>query len=163
MPENTNNDYGQVFFSWEIPEFSEFSRSALWYIAVVVIGLILVILSIWTANYLFALIIILSAFIVFLRSYRKPGNILFQITEDGILIGNQFFNYDQLRNFYIVYDPPVVKKLFFYPRGINPVISIPLFDKNPLLIRQKLMEYLKEDIERKTQSIDDQLETILKL
>lgn len=163
MPENINNDSGQVFFSWEIPEFIEYPRSPLWYIGIVIIGLILIIFSIWTANYLFALIIILAAFIVFLRSYRKAAHLVFQITEDGIFVGDQFFKYDQFKSFYIIYDPPMVKKLFLHPKGIYPVFSIPLLDKNPLVIRQKLLEYIKEDIEKKTQSVDDQLETILKL
>jgi len=158
-----NNDFGQVFFSWEIPEFIEHIRSPLWYIAVIVIGLILIIYSIWTANFLFALIVILAAFIVFLRSYRQATNLIFQITEDGLIIGNQFFKYDQIKSFYIIYDPPAVKKLFFLLKGLYPVFSISLNDKNPLVIRQKLLEYIKEDLDKKNQSIDDQLETIFKL
>jgi hypothetical protein len=163
LNEESNNDFGQVFFNWEIPEFIEYPRSPLWYLAVIIIGLILIIYSIWTANFLFALIVILAAFIVFLRSYRKAANLIFQITEDGLMIGNQFFKYDQIKSFYIVYDPPAVKKLFFNPKGLYPTISVPLHDKNPLLIRQKLLEYIKEDLDKKNQSIDDQLETIFKL
>ncbi|MBN1326127.1 hypothetical protein JW977_04095 [Candidatus Falkowbacteria bacterium] len=160
---DNNNDYGQVFFQWEIPEFIKQQRSLLWYLAAVIVGLGIIIYSIFTVNYLFALIIILATFIIFLKDYVSPGILLFQITEDGIFIGNQFISYDRMKNFYIIYDPPVVKKLFFRLKGFYPIISIPLENKNPLLIRKKLLEYLKEDVEKKHQSIDDQLENIFKL
>ena len=157
------SDYGEVFFQWETPEFARFTRGLFWYVAIISIGAALIIYSIFTANFLFALIIIIAAFIIFLKSYRQPVNLLFQITENGIVLGNQFFDYDKIRSFYFVYDPPAVKKLFFDLKGIAPTISVQLNNKNPLLIRKKLLEYLKENTERKHQSIDDQLESILKM
>jgi hypothetical protein len=155
--------HGEVFFEWETPEYLKYARSLFWYIAVIGIGVILIIYSIFTANFLFALIIIIAAFIVFLKSYREPAMLLFQITEDGIVLGDQFFDYDRIKSFYFIYDPPAVKKLFFDLKGIAPTISVHLNNKNPLLIRKKLLEYLKEDTERKHQSLDDQLESILKM
>ncbi len=158
-----DNDFAEVFFQWEIPEFTKHQRSLWWYMVVIIIGIGMIVYSIFTANFLFALIIILAAFIIFLKDYTSAGKLLFQITEDGIFLGNQFIGYDKLKNFYIIYDPPAVKKLFFRMKGLYPTISIPLNDKNPLLIRKKLLEYLAEDIERKHQSLDDQLESIFKL
>lgn len=163
LTKTNDDDFGEVFFQWEIPEFIRYPRSLFWYLAIIIVGIGIIIYSIFTANYLFALIVILAAFIIFLKDYVSPGALLFQITEDGIFVGNQFISYDKLKNFYIIYDPPAVKKIFFRMRGFYPTISIPLDNKNPLLIRKKLSEYLKEDIEKKHQSIDDQLETILKL
>src|SRR4030042_4110231 len=113
----------------------------------------LVIYCIFTANFLFALVIILVVFIVFLRSYYPPKELNFQITEEGILLGNQLFTYDKIKNFYIIYKPPLVKKLFFTLKGFAPDLSIMLYDNNPLPIREKLLEYLQEDLEKEIETM----------
>jgi hypothetical protein len=155
--------YGKIFFEWVVPEYLEFQRGFFWYLGMIILALGLIIYSIVTANFLFALVVILVVFIVFLKNYNQAKHLSFQIAQDGIIIGNQFFKYSAIKNFYIIYDPPAVKKLFFIIKGLYPTISIPLDDMNPLVIRKKLLEYLKEDLNREHQSFDDQLEILLKL
>ena len=157
------DDHGQVFFAWQVPEYMTHERSSLWYIGIIVISLALIIYSIFTANFLFALIVILVAFIIFLKSYYSPANLNFQITEEGILLGNQFFPYERIKNFYIIYKPPRVKKIFFNLKSFGPDLSIIIHDVNPLLIREKLLQYLEEDLEKDRQSLEDLMETLLKL
>ena len=60
----------EVFFEWEIPEYTKHKRSSSWYLIMFIIALALIIYSIFTANFLFALIIILGVFIVFLRDVK---------------------------------------------------------------------------------------------
>lgn len=155
-------DYGEVFFKWPIPEFEPKSRTVTWYLAMIVLAGILMSYSIWTQNFLFALIIILITFIVFLKTYSTPRDLMFQITEDGILLGRQFIPYERINSFYFVYKPPV-KKLYFDLKSVAPDLSIELNDMNPLVIREVLLEYLDEDLDKETQSFDDQLDTLLKL
>lgn len=160
---NKESEFGKVFFEWKIPEFTKHQRSRRWYMVMILLAGILIIYSIFTANFLFALIIILGVFIIFLRDYSESKDLNFQITEDGLVIGNQFYYYKILSAFYIIYDPPVVKKLFFTLKSVAPDFSIPLNDMNPLLIRKRLLEYLDEDLDKENQTLDDQLESILKL
>jgi hypothetical protein len=155
--------YGQIFFQWQIPEYMEHVRSTRWYIAMVALALIFIVYSIFTANFLFALIIILIVFIVFLKSYAPPRILNFQITDNGLVLGNQFYPYDKIKNFYIIYKPPAVKKIFFDLKGFSPSLSIWLDDMSPLPIREKLLENLEEDLEKERQNMDDILETLLKL
>jgi hypothetical protein len=168
MPEQNeqfvkDSGFGRVFFQWKIPEFTEHNRSGLWYILASIIGLVGLAISIKTSNLFFALIIILAAFIIFLKKYNQPEAVMFRITEEGVVIGNQLFSYDNLKNFYFVYDPPV-KKLYFKLKTLNPDdLSIPLLDNNPLPIREKLLEYLDEDLTKQQQTVSDIFETILKL
>jgi hypothetical protein len=168
MPENLEQfDMGDkkvnVFYKWEVPEFTNHQRSNLWYLIMIIIAVILVIYCIIVTNYFFALIIIIAAFILFLRKYEPAQDVAFRITEAGVIIGNQVFSYETLANFYIVYDPPV-KKLYFKLKGFNPDdLSIPLLDNNPLPIRAKLLEYLEEDLSKEHQTISDIFEAIFKL
>ncbi|MCX6740107.1 MAG: hypothetical protein NTZ49_02670 [Candidatus Parcubacteria bacterium] len=161
--QNQENNYGKVFFRWKIPEFTEHQRSNLWYLIMIILAVIVVVYCIVITNYFFALIVILATFIVFLRKYEPPKDIIFQITEDGIVLGGQFFEYDKFSGFYILYSPPV-KKIYFKLKGLSPDdLSIPLDNNNPLPIREKLLEYLDEDLNKQHQTISDILETLLKL
>lgn len=168
MPERNeqmakDRNFGRAFFSWTMPEFTGHERTGLWYLVVSILAVALIIYCIFTSNYFFALAIILAVFIVFLRKYNEPKDILFQITENGIVMGNQFFLYENLNGFYIIYDPPV-KKLYFKLKRLSPDdLSIPLYDNNPLPIRTKLLEYLDEDISKEHQTPSDILETLFKL
>jgi hypothetical protein len=168
MPENLEQfDLGgkkvKVFYKWEIPEFTNHQRSNLWYLIMIAAAVVLIIYSIIVPNYFFALIIIIAAFILFLRRYEPAQDVTFRITEAGIIVGNQVFPYENLANFYIVYDPPV-KKLYFKLKGFNPDdLSIPLLDNNPLPIRSLLLEYLSEDLNKEHQTISDIFETVFKL
>jgi hypothetical protein len=169
MPQNIENlkqlgdKFGEIYYEWTISEHNNHKRSYGWYILMIIVSAALIIWSIITANFLFALIIILVIFILFLKEYSGSSQLKFRILEDGILIGNQFFSYKELASFYMIYDPPYVKKLFFSTKGLSPDISIPLNDMNPLPIRESLLEFLEEDLDKENESIDDQLETILKL
>ncbi len=167
MPQNAINNeefgIGKILFEWKVPEYVQPVRSKRWYLLMLSLAIFLIIYSIFTANFLFALIVILAIFIIFLKSYAPPKELRFQIAEDGILFGNEFYEYNRINNFYIIYSPPIVKKLFFSLKGLGPDLSVPLNDINPLEIRKKLLQYIDEDVERENQSIDDQLETILKL
>ncbi|OGY41779.1 MAG: hypothetical protein A2Y82_02805 [Candidatus Buchananbacteria bacterium RBG_13_36_9] len=157
------DDFGRVYFEWAVPEYLTHERSMGWYLVMLISAIALVIYCIFTANFLFALVIILVVFIVFLRSYYPPKDLNFQITEEGILLGNQLFTYDKIKNFYIIYKPPLVKKLFFTLKGFAPDLSIMLYDNNPLPIREKLLEYLQEDLEKEIETMDDIFEILLKL
>jgi len=156
-------NFGKVFFSWTIPEFTEHQRSGLWYLIASVLAIILIIYCIFTANYFFALVIILATFIIFLKKYSQPREILVQITANGLIIGNQYFNYEDLQNFYIIYNPPI-KKLYFKLKRLTPDdLSVPLFDNNPIPIRVKLLKYLDEDLNKEHQTVSDIFETLFKL
>lgn len=159
----TEPDLGEVLFKWKVPEFSKPKRTYTWYFAAIVVVVALMIYSLVTANFLFALIIILVVFILFLKTYTQPKDLEFQITDEGVSLGNQFFSYREITGFYFIYDPPAVKKIFFTLRGFSPDLSVPLDNMNPIVIREKLLEYLDEDLEKENQTFDDQLETILKL
>lgn len=156
------DDYGEIFFQWKIPQFQVFERSFYWYILMIVVAVLLLIYCFLTKNIYFGLIIILGVFVIFLKTYNAPRMLTFKITEDGLVVGRQFIKYSNINSFYFIYRPPV-KKIFFDLKSVAPDFSVPLGDLNPLAVREKLLEYLVEDVEKEYQSFDDQIETILKL
>lgn len=160
---NKDSDYGKVFYQWSFSEFPQHQRSRNWYIrGSVVLGIILL-YSIFTANFLFGLIAIIATLIVLM--FQRSNNIVeFKITEDGILVDEKFYEYKALKNFFIIYNPPEVKTLYFEPKNIFiPRIPVPLEDQDPIAIRKTLIEFLEEDLTREDEPLSDQTSRFFKL
>ena len=70
-----------------------------------------------------------------------------------------------IKNFSIIYKPKdEIKNLYFeYKNPIHPRLSIPLLDKNPLQIREYLLKYLAEDLDRTDQPVSEALGRLFKL
>ncbi len=165
MHPTPTQDHGRVLLSWMIPEFEKHDRSFGWHVLAVLAGLALLVIAVLTQNYLFAVIIVLAAVLVYRQSTRHPGSLPFAIMEDAVNIGNQsLYEFKELKNFWIIYEPPKVKKLFFsFRSGFRPDLIIPLQDQNPLQIRRALAPYLPEDLEREGEPVSEALGRNLKI
>lgn len=164
-PNDADQDRGKLLASWDFPEFYKPERSFAWYVIAVLLGAGLLIWAFTDQNYLFALIIIILAAIITLRIRREPKIIKAAIYEDGISVGsNTFYEWKDIRNFWIAYDPPEVKNLYIeFVAGLRPSITINLEDQNPLNVREILLNYLPEDTERENETFSDGFTRLLKL
>jgi hypothetical protein len=150
--------------SWEVSEFRENQRSKTWYIVMSTIAGILLIWSILSSNFLFAMIIVIVA--ITIAAQEKNGNkkVEFSINEDGISIGQKNWEWSAFKNFWIYYKPKEAKHLFFeWKNSIKPRLQIPIENKNPLKIRAILLKFIAEDLERENEPMSEQLARILKL
>lgn len=165
MTENTDQiDHGKRFASWNFPEFQAYKRSITWYIIAALILIALFFIALRQKNYLFVVIIALITFIYLILNQRKPRMITFSITEDGLEVHETFYSYKDIKKFWIIYEPPEVKKLYFdFQSGARPILSIPLESQNPLKVRDILIKYVKEDLERDEELLSDALLRSLKL
>ncbi|MDP3900384.1 MAG: hypothetical protein Q8Q23_04875 [bacterium] len=166
MAKNNNNlDELAVVLSWPVALFDRHARGRLWYIASSFIVLILLGLSYFTDNFLLAVIVVLGAAIVILLDNREDEKIDFSIVDEGLILGNKFIDYDDLRNFSIVYKPRQnIKRLYFeYNNVLKPRISIYIDDMNPLKIREVLLNYLQEDLDREGEPLSENLSRLLKI
>ena len=144
MPEQKDEltkDHGAILAEWEYPEFKEHSRTRTWYIAAMVIVALLILFGILTQSYLFIIIVGMLVFIYAMRLRRKPLALPFHITEDGILVDPRtFYEWKDMRNFWIVYEPPVKNLYLAFKSPVRPSITISLEDQNPLNIRKILLD-----------------------
>ena len=158
MPKRLQEDIlvGEVIQEWTIQEYEKHERGWLWYLIMIGLGIFLVIYGMVTGNFLFSLVIILFAIILFLQNHQEPMQIPFQITELGIVLGGKFYSYFELDNFYIIYQPPHVKTLYLKTKTIfHPLLRIPLLDQNPIEIKNSLREFLFEDTEQEGEPASD--------
>ncbi len=166
MPEQqTQIDQGDEIMSWQVPEYEKHERNKSWYILAGVIGLLFLIYAVYTKNFLFAVIIIVVALIMILHDSREPDLIKVSITDEGVIVGRKFYDYDEIKNFSIVYKPKQeVKNLYFeFKNVLRQRLSIPLQDMNPLSIRENLLKYLPEDLDRTDQPLSEGLAKMFKL
>ena len=133
------------YLKWTAPEFTQYSKSKSWFI---VAGLIAGGLFLWallTKNLLLALLIGLSYFSITVFALKKPRQINLAIIAKGIKIDKTLYEFDNLKSFWIFYEPPQVKELSLRSKKtIMPYIKIPLGEQNPVEVRRLLLKYLPE-------------------
>jgi len=158
-------NYGEKIASWKIPEYEKHDRTKKWHIIASVVFVLLLIYSFFNSNFLFAIILVAVATITILRDGQNPDSLIFSITEEGIILGEKFYDYDEIKNFAIIYKPKQkVKNIYFeFKSSVKLRLSIPLENMNPLPIRKNLLKYLPEDMERTDQPLSESLTKMFKL
>lgn len=164
MPEEIKNEsHGKILISWNFSEHPRYTRTIGWYIGFGVIVCGLLIYALMTANFLFALIIVMMAVIILVHQFKEITKINFAIFEDGIKVGTKFYPWEDFKSFWIIYKPPEVKTLYFDFKGLRPTLPIYLEDQNPVQVREILLQYLKEDVSRESEPAGDELARWLKI
>ena len=156
--------HGEALAEWTFPEYVQHERSKRWYVWAGVILALLLIYSIFTLNFLFAVIIILFVIILYAKAKNPPAEVKFKIFEDGIGIGSKFYKHKDVKNFWIIYEPPQVKTLYLnFKNKIRPVLAVPLEKQNPIRIRKILLDYVDEDLDKEEESFTEILGRRLKI
>ena len=161
---NIEKKYGKIAIEWDFPEYEQFNSINAGLIFTGFIAICLLIYSLFTANFLFSIIIVLVVLIVALRQFTPPRQVTLMITEMGIILDNIFYAFHEIDNFWIIYNPPKVKSLYFQlSKTMSITKRIPLLDINPILIRELLAKHLKEDLTREEEDLTETLGRVLKL
>jgi hypothetical protein len=166
MPDQPTQPQMPDLLYWQVPEYEKHQRNKKWYIIAGVITVALILYSLFHENnFLFPFIIVVAAIIIILNDGREPDMIKISLTGEGINIGRKFYDYDEIKNFSIIYKPNIeVKNLYFeFKNVMKHRISIPLGNLNPLIVRDILLKYLPEDLERENEPLSESLAKILKL
>ncbi|MCF7795479.1 hypothetical protein K9M42_00065 [Patescibacteria group bacterium] len=161
--------YGKILKNWSFS--TEYTEKTSIYVKI--IGLLILgasfIYSIFSENYLFSMIIFLIVFIYYFESSKKIKEKTkttndFYILEDGILIDEEFFDWDSIKEFYIIYYPDEkIKKIYFKLKNILiSRIYINIENQNPNKIREILNQYIEENLERKYEHVSDRIEKFFK-
>ncbi|MFA5129976.1 MAG: hypothetical protein WC477_03585 [Patescibacteria group bacterium] len=154
----------QDAFVWEMPEHERHERGKRWYIILAITALLLTVYAIFTSNFLFAFIIILSVIILVIAGNESPRRLLIQIGNNGLVYDGSFVGFDDLKQFAIVYQPPHVKVLYLYPKQpFQPRFRLLLGDQDPSLLRDHLLRYLNEDLDLRDEHTSDMLAKLFKL
>ncbi len=156
--------FGPESVGWEVLEYRRYERGRLWYVTICLLSLGLLIYTVVSANFLFALIIVMFALIVYLTSVVEPKKVRFGITETGVRFGRTTRRFRDISRFWMIYEPPEVKSLYIEFKGIAvPRMVIDLGEMNPNEVRQILGKFIREDLEEDTEPFSDFVGRVLKI
>lgn len=150
---------------WEIPEFIKHERTKAWYVAAGLAVIGFVAYALWTQNYLFLGIIFLGSFIMVMNDYTEPTMVPVILGEEGLQVGRKFYDYDEIRNFSVLYKPKDdIRNVYIeFKSPVRQRLSLPLMDQDPLLVRDALSRFLPEDLDRTNPPTSEGLAKLLKL
>jgi len=143
---NGGKDEALINLEWRAFEFEKYEKGPIWFIIVGALALILFTVALLLKSFIFAVMIILAVFAVFIYALKEPRLINFKIDGKGILIDHKLYEYQDLKSFWIFYDPPETKELSIQSKKwLAPLIKIPLAEEDPTIIRNALIKFIPEE------------------
>jgi hypothetical protein len=160
MPKHLNAQTftGSLLYEWNVKEYEQYERPKQWYIILGCIACALILIGIFTNNFLFTLIILLAAIIVYLQSEQTPILVPVAVAERGIIIGRRFYPYDEFTEFYIIFIPDQVKTLYLETKSLlHPRIILDIDDIDAVALRNTLLRYIPENILKEEEPVSEQI------
>ncbi len=165
MPQRVAAEFGsQIFHVWDVHEYTKFQHTKRWYTIVALLMVSGIVYALLTDDYFFAIILILIAFIYGYHDMREPALTQFGITDRGVVWRGFLFQYKEIANFFIIYEPEEdVKKIYFvFKRSTTPRLGIALDEQDPNDIRATLRQFIREDLTQENEPLSDALGHVLK-
>ncbi len=133
---------------WRAPDYYTFERSPYWSLVVGLVSMVLSLILIYTGNFFPVIIIILAVIVTFQLSHEKPKTHEFAIDESGMLQRENYVPFYELKSFWIAQHGQK-SILYIEPVGFfKSPIAIPLGTQSSTEVRNYLLRYLPEKLER---------------
>ncbi|MDD2487685.1 MAG: hypothetical protein PHS92_04940 [Candidatus Gracilibacteria bacterium] len=132
-------------FNWNFSAKKE--KSSSWYTIAIIIGLAIIIWGFIIGLYIMSIVIFIFAGVYILVENNSPSTIDIFVDENGIQIGETFYDYPKIETFSIMYNKnkPVYLRLKLRTSGFK-LIDIPFDGKvNTASLRAYLIDYINED------------------
>ncbi|MFH1956705.1 MAG: hypothetical protein ABIJ28_03600 [Patescibacteria group bacterium] len=141
---------------WQAPEYNFNHKTTDWFWSLGIICIAGIVAAFLFKNFLLAVIIILGGFSLSLYGAKKPRIVSFGINSQGVKIENKIYYYEDLKKFWINYDPPHKKELLLESKKtFMPHTTVMLGDTDPVKVRAILKKFLPE------QQIEESMSTII--
>lgn len=162
--EHSLPDFNRAVFSWVTQEYLQHPKSASWWAGAAIVVVIASIIEALTGSWT-----MLAATLTFAIAYwtthefHPPQYTKINLSELGVKIGYRKIPYENIEFFWIIYNPPEVKRLFLRVKdSLFPDLVIELDDQDPQAIRAFLEKHLVE-VTGVKEHFTDQLLRLLKL
>ncbi|NQV12477.1 hypothetical protein HQ524_03865 [Candidatus Uhrbacteria bacterium] len=157
--------YGDLLLYWTMHEFHQHDRGTAWYVVFLLLGIGLILFAILTRNYIFAVLLILMGTFMIMQHFNDPEDVPIVILTTGIVIGNHYHPWEEVKNFWIAYEPPDIQKLYIdFHKNRHPYVSIEMPDNlDPIELRDTMLEFADENDDRQEESLTDYIRRLYKL
>lgn len=151
-----------ILAHWRAPEYEVFERDKKWYLVVTLVLLGIVGWAIYSNSPVMAITFILIGIVGYFHINREPSIMDFMITPDGVAAGREIYEFDDLKSFWIFYEPEGLRVISLHNKeGFTPYVHIPIHEENPAHIRQILLEFIPE--EKREPGLMEIMERLLKI
>lgn len=159
----TQPDDLEIFLEWTVPSRIAHERGFRWYLVATVLALALLVYSVFTANFLFGIMIILVALIVIINDAKPVQDVVVAVSNKGLVVGGQIYRYNVFQSFYILYEPPRLQKLILERGGIRGELTFDIVGQDPVVVRELLLQVIPENLEREDEPLADLFQKWFKL
>ena len=135
------NNKDKIILSWTVPEFIRHEKDQLWFIGLGIITVILLTIAVLMSNYVFALIILLSALLIAAYALKHPRQIKFIVTPKEIIIDNKSFPYGEIISFWIFEEPGIKMLNLKTKKMTHPLIQLPLGEHSADQLKKELNNF----------------------
>lgn len=130
---------------WRAPEYEKYERGRKWYLYVALVLLAIVAYAVYTDSPIMAITFVLIGVVGYIFINRDPQVIDFAMTQDGIIAGQELYAFDNIKSFWIFYEPHDIKVVSLHTKStLMPYVHIPIHNEDPVEIRRVLLEYIPE-------------------
>jgi hypothetical protein len=144
----------RVLLSWQAPEFVYYEKDTKWFVYGGLVLLFLIAAAAVLQQWLMIVVILALAAVIVQHARREPRTLEYKITEHGVETGEKFHPYNELKSFWIIYNPPVKTLYIESTKRLIPQIQVQLADQDPTQIRQALHSRIPEQEKRTEDWLD---------
>jgi hypothetical protein len=144
----------RVLLQWQAPEFVYYEKDTKWFVYGGLVVILLIAASALLQQWLMIVVILALAAVVYQHARREPRTLDYQITLLGLKLGERFHPYNELKTFWIIYNPPVSVLYVESTRRLIPLLQIQLGELDPLRVKQALQGHLPEQEKRTEDWLD---------
>jgi uncharacterized membrane protein len=130
---------------WVAPEFEMFEQNKKRLAYATLVLLAIIIYATFTNNPIMAIVFVLIGIVAYMYRNKEPRILNFQIVPEGLLAGNELYEFENINSFWIFYDPQYKKIISLSVKSyLTPFVHIPVQDEDPVEIRRILLKYIPE-------------------
>jgi hypothetical protein len=144
--ENEEFGYGRKVLSrWQAPEFEVYERGEKWLTYLSIVLVVIIAYAVFTNSPVMAITFVLIGVVGYIYAHKDPKTITFLITEEGVVAGRELYTFDNIKSFWIFYEPHGIKVASLHLKShLLPYAHIPIHTEDPVAIRETLLKYVPE-------------------
>jgi len=132
--------------TWDAYEYLHTDKDHDWYWALGLIAVAGAVASLLFSNVLFAVLILLAAFVLAIFASRKPDLVTFSLSSRGVRVNETLYPYQTLASFGIDESHPTAPKLILVSRKkFAPTMTLPIEDVRVEDVHTFIAKYLPEE------------------
>src|SRR3990167_134160 len=147
-------EVAEPLLKWRAAEYPFYEKGSGWFVAAGVLTLALILGALLLREWLMALVIAALAAVVYQHANRPPRELDYAITNLGIQAGERLYAYNELKSFWVIYQPPVQTLNLALTRRFAPLVTIQLTGADPVQVKELLKKHLPEEEKQHEEWID---------